>query len=108
MPYKTWGTEVLTSADIYLMRQALIVCTSGTRPPPVTGMHIWQTDTNSELVWDGSAWRTIRWADNVNNPISVNARALPRPGGPGEHHRPRPLLRRFEGGAILIAEACSP
>jgi len=59
MPYKTWGTEVLRAADIntYLMNQAVIVCTSTTRPSPVTGMHIWQTDTNSELVWDGTTWR---------------------------------------------------
>lgn len=60
MPYKVWGTEVLRSADIntYLMRQTIIVCTSSTRPSsPATGMHIWQTDTNTELVWDGTTWR---------------------------------------------------
>ncbi|MGW5259701.1 hypothetical protein ACWEQG_01920 [Microbispora sp. NPDC004025] len=65
MPYRTFGTEVFTSSDMntYLMRQALIVCTSGTRPSPVPGMHIWQTDTLTEHVWDGSAWRFTRAAD---------------------------------------------
>jgi len=59
MPYKTFGTEVLTSSDVntYLMRQAFIVCTSATRPPPVTGMHIWETDTQRSYVYDGGAWR---------------------------------------------------
>lgn len=35
-----------------------IVCTSVTRPSsPVAGQKIWQTDTSSEMVWTGSAWR---------------------------------------------------
>lgn len=61
MAYKLWTTnEVLTSADVnaYLMRQAVVKCTSGTRPAsPDDGMVIWETDTDQLKVWNGSAWR---------------------------------------------------
>lgn len=63
MPIRTFATEVLTSSNVntYLMNQASIICTSGTRPgSPVSGMHIWQTDTLTEYVWDGSAWQFLR------------------------------------------------
>lgn len=57
---KTWATgDVLTANDIngYLMRQATVTCTSGTRPSsPVTGQPIYETDTKDIRVWDGAAW----------------------------------------------------
>lgn len=40
-----------------LMKQAVIVCTSGTRPSsPPTGMKIFETDTKLEKHYNGSAW----------------------------------------------------
>ncbi|WP_433252844.1 hypothetical protein ACQPYK_08535 [Streptosporangium sp. CA-135522] len=60
MPMKTWGTEVLRADDVdtYLMRQAVITCTSSTRPAAlVEGMHIWETDTQKGYVYSGGAWQ---------------------------------------------------
>jgi hypothetical protein len=54
----TSGT-VLTAADVnnYLMKQAIVTCTSGTRPAsPTTGQPIFETDTNLIRVWNGSTW----------------------------------------------------
>lgn len=40
-----------------LMKQANIVCTSGTRPSsPNEGMHIFETDTDSFLTYSGLGW----------------------------------------------------
>lgn len=53
--------ETLTSADLmsYLMRQAVIQCTSSTRPgSPHIGMTIYETDTHKMLTYAGatSGW----------------------------------------------------
>lgn len=59
MPFKTFTPSVLTSADMndYLMKQAVITCTSGTKPSaPVNGMTIYETDTGNYVTYDGSAW----------------------------------------------------
>ena len=61
--YKTWASgDILTAADVmgYLMKQAVIVCTSGTRPgSPDTGMHIYETDTHKMQKWDFGAWKPV-------------------------------------------------
>jgi hypothetical protein len=58
--FKTWSSgDVLTAADVndYLMEQAVIACTSGTRPgSPNEGMTIFETDTDRLLIYSGSAW----------------------------------------------------
>jgi len=57
--YKTFTSAFLPASevDVYLGQQAVIVCTSTTRPPePPLGMRIWQTDTLSTHVWDGTTW----------------------------------------------------
>lgn len=62
MPIKTFAPGVLTSSDVntYLMRQAVITCTSTTRPSaPVDGMTIFETNTEFFRVWDGSAWQVV-------------------------------------------------
>lgn len=60
MPFKDFNAgEVLSSADVdlYLMGQAVIRCTSGTRPAsPAAGWHIWETDTKRMLWYSGSVW----------------------------------------------------
>ena len=51
--------EVLTAGNMntYLMGQAVIQTTSGARPSaPPTGMVIYQTDTSTFLVYNGTAW----------------------------------------------------
>jgi len=62
MPFKDFGIEEARSSDIntYLMNQMVITCTSTTRPSPVNGMRIWQTDTLTGFVYESSAWRLIR------------------------------------------------
>lgn len=71
MPFKTFTPSVLTAAEMndYLMKQAVITCTSGTRPAsPVNGMTIYETDTGRYITWNGSAWSRViggtswRWA----------------------------------------------
>lgn len=63
MGFKTFTDgSVLSAADVnnYLMKQAVIVCTSGTRPAsPTEGMEIYETDTNRGLAYDGAAWKVI-------------------------------------------------
>lgn len=63
MAFKTFvALDPLPASDLntYLMKQAVIVCTSGTRPSsPVTGMLIFETDTKRFLVYGSSAWCTI-------------------------------------------------
>lgn len=60
MAFKTFAAgETLTAADVntYLAKQAVIVCTSGTRPAsPVEGMAIYETDTDKFLTYDGATW----------------------------------------------------
>ena len=56
--------EVLTAANVntYLMQQAVIQCTSATRPSsPGAGMTSYETDLNVKLVYDGTAWVTETW-----------------------------------------------
>lgn len=65
MGFKLWSTnELLTSSDVntYLMKQSVIVCTSGTRPgSPNDGMLVWETDTERYSSWNASlaAWVTL-------------------------------------------------
>lgn len=69
MPFKDFTIEEGSSSDIntYLMRQMMIVCTSGTRPSsPQNGMRIWETDTLKEMVYNGSTWLLLN-----ENPIFV-------------------------------------
>lgn len=57
--YKTFSATTLTASDVngYLMRQAVIQCTSATRPSsPHEGMTIYETDTDRHMVYSGSAW----------------------------------------------------
>jgi hypothetical protein len=59
MPFKSFTPGVLTSSDVntFLMQQAVITCTSTTRPTsPVTGMTIYETNTNAYALYDGSDW----------------------------------------------------
>lgn len=59
MAFKTFSPGVLTSSDVntFLMRQAVIVATSSTRPAsPNEGMTVYETDTNVYKVYDGANW----------------------------------------------------
>lgn len=59
MAFKTFAPGVLTSSDVntFLMRQAVITCTSSTRPAsPSEGMFIYETDTDNLAKYDGSDW----------------------------------------------------
>ena len=55
-------SQVLTAAQVndYLMEQAVIACTSGTRPSsPNEGMTIYETDTDLVRIYSGSAWEVV-------------------------------------------------
>jgi hypothetical protein len=59
MAFKVFTPGVLTSSDVntFLMRQAVIVCTSTTRPAsPNEGMTIYETDTDVYQTYTGTAW----------------------------------------------------
>lgn len=60
MAFKTFVSgDVLTAAEMndYLMEQAVIACTSGTRPSsPNEGMTIYETDTDDLNIYNGSGW----------------------------------------------------
>lgn len=67
-----------------IMKQTVIVCTSGTRPSsPNEGMTIYETDTDLMLVYTGSAWvdvatpaawtsYTPAWTASTSNPSIGN------------------------------------
>lgn len=63
MPFKIFGSgDVLTAVEMndYVMEQVITTTTSGNKPvAPVEGQHIYETDTDSLVVWDGSAWRRV-------------------------------------------------
>lgn len=62
MAFKTFAPGVLTSSDVntFLMRQAVITCTSSTRPAsPSEGMTIYETDTNLYAFYTGTAWQYV-------------------------------------------------
>lgn len=60
MPFKTFvAGSAATASDVqtYLMNQAVIVCTSGTRPSaPIEGMIIYETDTDRLGAYNGTTW----------------------------------------------------
>lgn len=59
MAFKTFAPGVLTSSDVntFLMQQAVITCTSSTRPSsPIEGMTIYETDNDRAMIYDGSNW----------------------------------------------------
>lgn len=63
MIYETDTTrlQVYNGSSFEQKAFARFVCTSSTHPAsPFTGMEILETDTNNELVWDGSGWRNIQ------------------------------------------------
>jgi hypothetical protein len=61
MVFKTFAAgATLPASDVntYLMQQAVIGCTSTTRPSsPQAGMTIYETDTNRVYHYDGAAWQ---------------------------------------------------
>jgi hypothetical protein len=59
MAFKVFTPGVLTASDVntFLMRQAVIVCTSTTRPAsPNEGMTIYETNTKRYMLYNGTAW----------------------------------------------------
>lgn len=72
MGYKTFNVgDVLTASDVmtYLMNQAVIDCTSGSRPS--TWRVIYETDTNKLLVKQGSTARRIPMDSESGGPWSA-------------------------------------
>lgn len=86
--FKDFTSAVLSSADVdsYLMAQAVIQCTSSTRPSsPHEGMVIAETNTGRYAVYTGSAWQYTGWFKAagrigcfLGNPAGLNfAYAIP-------------------------------
>lgn len=84
MGYKLWSVgELASSADVntYLMKQTIIVCTSGTRPAsPPEGMHIYETDTDRLLKYTGAAWEIVAGSRASHTPSLTATTTNPIPG----------------------------
>jgi hypothetical protein len=82
--YKLWSPlDLLASSDVnaYLMKQTVIVCTSGTRPAsPPTGMVITETDTGKMQRWNGSSWRPVASIRNSFTPTLSSTGTSPTLG----------------------------
>lgn len=87
MAFKTFAVgEVLEASEVndYLMKQTVVVCTSGTKPSsPPDGMHIFETDTSAVRVALTSAWYQVydlggwtsytpTWTGATSNPAILN------------------------------------
>jgi hypothetical protein len=75
MAFKTFAPGVLTSSDVntFLMRQAIITCTSSTRPAsPNEGMTIYETDTDLYAVYTGTAWEYLGGWETTFTPTLTN------------------------------------
>ncbi len=84
---KTFVDDVdLPASDLnnYLMKQAVIACTSTTRPAsPVPGMHITETDTGFDRKWSGSAWVHVDDGWTTYTPLWQAAIGTPTTGTDG-------------------------
>ncbi|AGL13886.1 hypothetical protein [Actinoplanes sp. N902-109] len=69
MPYKTFTNGEIfdeDDANTYLMKQANITCTSGSRPSdPVDGMEIYETDTATKRRWFSGQNAWVIWPPQV-------------------------------------------
>jgi hypothetical protein len=68
MPFKTFTSVVLPASDVntYLLQQAIIRCTSTTRPgSPAEGWHIWETDTQRRYVFRNGAWTRYGYPEYI-------------------------------------------
>jgi len=76
--FKTFVDAVaLPASDLntYLMKQAVIVCTSGTRPAsPPEGMTIFETDTDLVRIYNGAAWVALNGHTQQRN---TGAQSIP-------------------------------
>lgn len=62
------------------------VCTSTTRPTPIEGSLIYETDTDTMRIWDGSGWREILNSQEPNamkliQPTSVSGSGISHSNG---------------------------
>ncbi len=77
MGFKTFvALNALFAADVntYLMKQTVIVCTSGTRPAsPVAGMTIYETDVNLYAVYNGTSWVETSWQYSTAVPAATTS-----------------------------------
>lgn len=77
MGFKTFAAgDVLTASDVntYLMKQTVITCTSATRPTPVTGMLVFETDTGRYVYYNALAWipiyvPTVAYTPTLTGPV---------------------------------------
>lgn len=71
-------TDLNTNADDIDAAVGFTICTSSTRPStPWTGQSIFETDTESSFIWDGTAWKP----GGGGGSIEISATA---PSSPGE------------------------
>lgn len=73
MAFKVFTSTTLTAADVndYLSEQAVIVCTSGTRPTPQEGMTIYETDTDRVLFYT-TGWVIMAEPTQTYTPTFAN------------------------------------
>jgi hypothetical protein len=76
-----------------------VVCTSGTRPSaPSEGTLIYETDTNLQLIYDGSDWVTISPVSAVNDTVE----GYTGTDVYGDANTPGPAVTVQTGASVLL------
>lgn len=99
MPVKTFTSTTLTASDVntYLMDQAVVTCTSATRPTGIEGRVIFETDTDTLRVYDGSSWVAIWRKQTTYTPTLVGMAV--GTGGSAENT----ATYGFSGGTLTVS-----
>lgn len=99
MPFKVFTSTGLTAADLndFLMEQSVITCTVATRPTPQEGMVIYETDTDTIRVYEGTTWRAIWRLPGTYTPTLVGM-AIGTGGSAGNTAN-----WSFSGGTLLVS-----
>ena len=98
-PPASWGVAINANSDFFYAHRRE-VCTSGTRPTGVDGLQIFETDTDRELIHDGTDWRRgySIGADETYTPTWTQSVTITKTTTLSVYRR---VGRRYEGNVVL-------